>query len=43
MNKFIDAPDMKAAAFMLAKQFGYLWAFPLVISMTFHHQHVTWA
>ncbi|WP_301285650.1 hypothetical protein [Paenibacillus barcinonensis] len=41
MNKFIDASDMKAAAFMLAKRLGYLWAAPRVTAMTFHPQHVT--
>lgn len=38
---YIDAPDMKVAASMLAKRLGYLWTAPLVTAMTFHHQHVT--
>ncbi|WP_315794974.1 (2Fe-2S)-binding protein [Paenibacillus sp. BIC5C1] len=38
---YIDAPDMKVAASMLAKRLGYLWTTPLVTAMTFHHQHVT--
>ncbi|WP_413376433.1 (2Fe-2S)-binding protein [Paenibacillus taichungensis] len=40
-QEYIDAPDMKVAASMLAKRIGYLWTAPLVIAMTFHHQHVT--
>lgn len=40
-QEYIDAPDMKVAASMLAKRIGYLWTAPLVTAMTFHHQHVT--
>ena len=40
-QNYIDAPDMKVAASMLAKRLGYLWTAPLVTAMTFHHQHVT--
>ncbi|SEB10331.1 IucA/IucC family C-terminal-domain containing protein [Paenibacillus sp. 276b] len=40
-QEYIDAPEMKVAASMLAKRIGYLWTAPLVIAMTFHHQHVT--
>lgn len=38
---YIEAPDMKVAASMLAKRIGYLWTAPLVTAMTFHHQHVS--
>lgn len=40
-QEYIDAPDMKVAASMLAKRIGYLWTAPLVTAMTFHHQHVS--
>ncbi|MFC9707251.1 IucA/IucC family C-terminal-domain containing protein [Paenibacillus sp. NPDC056933] len=40
-QNYIDAPDMRVAASMLAKRLGYLWTTPLVTAMTFHHQHVT--
>jgi ferric iron reductase protein FhuF len=40
-QEYIDAPDMKVAASMLAKRIGYLWTTPLVTAMTFHHQHVS--
>ncbi|WP_413404720.1 IucA/IucC family C-terminal-domain containing protein [Paenibacillus amylolyticus] len=40
-QNYIDAPDMKVAASMLAKRLGYLWTTPLVTAMTFHHQHLT--
>ncbi|RAW19303.1 ferric iron reductase [Paenibacillus taichungensis] len=40
-QNYIDAPDVKVAASMLAKRLGYLWTTPLVTAMTFHHQHVT--
>ncbi|HBU84381.1 MAG TPA: ferric iron reductase [Paenibacillus sp.] len=41
LQEYIDAPDMKVAASMLAKRIGYLWTAPLVTAMTFHHQHVS--
>lgn len=40
-QEYIDAPDMKVAASMLAKRIGYLWTAPLVTAMTYHHQHVS--
>ncbi|MBM6383135.1 MAG: (2Fe-2S)-binding protein [Paenibacillus sp.] len=40
-QEYIDAPDMKVAASMLAKRIGYLWTAPLVKAMSFHHQHVS--
>ncbi|RAI84465.1 ferric iron reductase protein FhuF [Paenibacillus pabuli] len=40
-QEYIDAPDMKVAASMLAKRIGYLWTAPLMTAMTFHHQHVS--
>ncbi|MGF9697818.1 (2Fe-2S)-binding protein [Paenibacillus sp. MABNR03] len=40
-QQYINAPDMKVAASMLAKRIGYLWTAPLVTAMTFHHRHVS--
>ncbi|MEJ8304019.1 ferric iron reductase [Saccharibacillus sacchari] len=40
-RQYIDAPDRRVAASMLAKRIGYLWTAPLVTAMTFHHQHVS--
>ncbi|MFS0870407.1 (2Fe-2S)-binding protein [Paenibacillus xylanilyticus] len=41
LQEYINAPDMKVAASMLAKRIGFLWTAPLVTAMTFHHRHVS--
>jgi len=40
-REYIDAPDKRVAASMLAKRIGYLWTAPLVKAMTFHQQQVS--
>lgn len=40
---YIDAPDLKVAASMLAKRIGYLWTAPLMTALTFHDQHISFS